>query len=228
MAGLPLLWIGTSGFYREGGRPYFPGLAECFGILEDRMLLAEAEKLPDLLWIAEEAATLGRLAVIIIEFHGNPKQLDLVATQRLHRRSFAAGRPLFLLRHAGSAEPTAAPLRLLVGPAPAGLRSTIGGPIEGSIGPPAFHVAIDKSRSSAPAAFTLEWNRETRSFEERDHVSIAATNPGALAAASADGPDFPSPARKLLAFPSPSGGASSGGQPSRGQHAAHSRSRRAR
>src|SRR5690606_36579311 len=119
------------------------------------LLLAEAEKLADVLWIAEEAANLGSLAGILLEVRGSPRHLDLTATRRLHRRALAAGHPLFLLRQAGHAEPTAAALRLVVAPMSAAPRLTLSGPLDGSIGPPGFQVSIDKSRTSPPAAFTL-------------------------------------------------------------------------
>ncbi|WP_274626974.1 ImuA family protein [Arvimicrobium flavum] len=214
--GLPLIWIATSEIFREAGRPYAPGLAERFGILPDRLLIAEAEKLADVLWIAEEAASLGSLAAILLEIRGNPRGLDLTATRRLHRRALAAGCPLFLLRQGASAEPTAAPVRLSVAPAASGLRHTLAGPLQGSIGPPAFRVAIDKSRIPVPSPFTLEWNRDTRAFEERDH-DLAAKNIVAVAAASPDRADPAPPLRPLLAFPGAARHPAPGGQPPRGQ-----------
>jgi protein ImuA len=228
-----LVWIGTGEIFREAGWPHAPGLAGRIGIGPDRLLLAQAEKLVDALWIAEEAASLEALAGIVLEIRGSPQALDLTATRRLHRRALAAGHPLFLLRQAGSAEPTAAPIRLVVSPAPAGLRPTLAGALEGSIGPPAFKISIDKSRTSPPATFTLEWNSEARAFEERDHVPAAddifsAKNIGSLAAAPVDGTDLSPSLREVLAFPPAARNAASGGQPPGGQYATHRRARRAR
>lgn len=227
-----IIWIGTGEIFREAGRPYAPGLARRFGILPHNLLLAQAEKLVDALWIAEEAANLDALAAILLEVRGSAQALDLTATQRLHRRALAAGHPLFLLRHAGVREPTAAPVRLVVSPAPAGLRHTLAGELEGSIGPPAFRIAIDKSRTSPPAAFILEWNSEARAFAERDHVPaahiLASENIGALAAHAADGADFSPALRQVVAFAPAARDAASGGEPSSGQHTAHRRARRAR
>ena len=58
LLGAPLLWIGTSEIFREAGQPYAPGLAARFGVPAESLLIAEAEKLADVLWIAEEAARL--------------------------------------------------------------------------------------------------------------------------------------------------------------------------
>jgi protein ImuA len=215
---LPLLWIATAEIFREAGWPYLPGLAERFGILPGRLLLAEAEKLTDVLWIAEEAASLNCFSALILEVRGSPRRLDLTATRRLHRRALATSQPLFLLRQAGVAEPTAAPIRLIVRPAHAGLRHTLAGPLHGSIGPPAFSVTIAKSRSSPPTTFTLEWNRDTRSFEERDHDPSASKNSLAMVAASADGADIPAAFREVMALPNTSRRTTAGDQQAREQY----------
>ena len=169
--GGPVLWVATSSALREAGRPYAPGLAEAFGLNPDRLLLAEAPRLADVLWVAEEAAALAAFAAVLLDVDGSSSCLDLTATRRLHRRALHAGHPLMLVRQVGRPEPTAAPLLLVVSPAPAGLRSTRGGQLTGSIGPPAFHVTISKSRTAIPAAFTLEWADDA--FRERHDPSAA-------------------------------------------------------
>ncbi len=169
----PVLWIGTSGFFAEAGLPYAHGLSRLFGIGPQDLLFAEAPRPVDTLWIAEEAAALKTLATVIIELPGNPQQLDLTATRRLHRRAAEAGRPVFLLRQSAQAEATAAPLRFVVTPAPAGKRRILGRPLAGSIGPPAFAVALDKNRLAPSARFVLEWNANERTFKLRDTDRLA-------------------------------------------------------
>lgn len=164
---MPLLWIGTSEIFREAGFPYALGIHALYGIDPGRFLIAQAAKLTDALWIAEEAARLHRLSAVLLEIRGNPASLDLTATRRLHRRAQESGRPVFLLREAAAPEPTAAPVRLIVSPAPAGLRHAFDGPLVGSIGPPAFILAVSKNRNAPPAQFTLEWNSHARTFQER-------------------------------------------------------------
>jgi protein ImuA len=217
----PLLWIGTSDVFREAGRPYAPGLAERFGFAAENLLTAEAAKLSDALWIAEEAARLDSFQAVFLEIRGSPQRLDLTATRRLHRRALIAGHPLFLLREAGGPEPTAAPVRLVVKPAQAMERVTLAGPLNGSIGPPAFTVAISKSRTSIQTAFTLEWTHDafTERRQAKDHLAVVS--------APSVGPAAQAASRQVVAFPQSQNRDAAGVQPAGEQHAAHRRARRA-
>lgn len=198
---LPVLWIGTAEIFREAGFPYARGLHGLFGIAPEQLLFSEAPKLLDALWIAEEAARMTALAAVILEIRGSPRPLDLTATRRLYARAQSAGRPVFLLRQAGEAEPTAAPVRLIVSAAPSASRQTIAGPLAGSIGRPAFTVSIGKSRTALPGQFTLEWNPDEHAFEERRSREERATNPVAVVPASGRR-THPAPAAgAVLAFP---------------------------
>ncbi|MBZ9885452.1 hypothetical protein LB535_24240 [Mesorhizobium sp. CA10] len=223
--GLPILWVGTAEIFHEAGMPYARGLHALFGIEPGQLLFSEAPKLLDALWIAEEAARMTAFAAVILEIRGSPRLLDLTATRRLHARARSAGRPLLLLRQAGEADPTAAPVRLIVSAAPAASRETLAGPLAGSIGRPAFKVDIGKSRTALPGQFTLEWNPDEHAFAERTENSVA------VVPASGRGAD-PAPASgAVLAFPalaSPAvASAAAGDQPSRQQHPAHRSPRRA-
>lgn len=196
----PLLWIATGEAFSEAGAPYAPGLAHRFSIPADRLLFASARRLDDALWIAEEAAALTALSAVLLEVRSPAARLDLTATRRLHHRTRAAGRPLFLLRQAGQPEPTAAPVRLVVSPAPAGERRTLAGPLAGSIGPPAFTVTVSRSRTSIPATLTLEWNRDEHSLCERQDTSRRPQDTGAVAALSAGRAHPAQPAGAVVAL----------------------------
>lgn len=226
---LPVLWIGTAEIFREAGFPYATGLHRLFGIEPEQLLFSEAPRLLDALWTAEEAARMTALAAVILEIRGSPQRLDLTATRRLHARAQSAGRPVFLLRQAGEPEPTAAPVRLVLSAAPSAPRQTIAGPLAGSIGRPAFTVSIGKSRTALPGQFTLEWNPDERSFEERragERRQERAANPVPVVSASRRGKD-PAPASgAVLAFAAV-GSPAAGDQPSPGERAAHRRPRRA-
>lgn len=201
----PLLWIGTVEIFREAGFPYAPGLTLQFGFMPDSLLFAQAAKLSDALWIAEEAMGLTALSAVILELRGNPPGLDLTATRRLHRRAAAAGRPLFLLRQGAKPQPTAAPLRLVVAPAPAARRATLAGPFAGSLGPPGFSVSIDKGRTAAPGPHLLEWNSDEFAFQEP-----RPAHPRPLVPLSADGTHLAPAPGAVLAFaakpPAPAAG----------------------
>jgi protein ImuA len=189
----PLLWIAGPGVFDETGDPFAPGIVERFGIEPERLLICRTRRIEQALWVAEEAAALPELALVMLETGGSSRKLDLTATRRLHRRAQRSGRPLLLLRQAGTAEPTAAPVRLQVGPAPAAERQLLSGTLEGSIGPPAFTVAITRSRTNMPASATLEWSDDARAFRAREPAARHAretgreADPGAVAAQPQDG-----------------------------------------
>lgn len=214
----PFLWIGMAESFREAGHPYPPGMRSLFGIDPSRLLVAQADRLTDALWIAEQAAALDGFPAVLLETRGNSAHLDLTATRRLHHRARDAGHPLFLLRHAAEPEPTAAPLRLVLRSAPAGLRHIFGKPLARSIGPPAFRVEISKNRTAPPARFILEWNDHARALQER-----TAENPVAVVPVPQHGTPAPAAAGTLLAFPPPAREAAAGGQPPGKQHPAHRR-----
>jgi protein ImuA len=220
--GRPLLWVGTSEIFHEAGLPYAAGLAHEFGIEAKSLLFSSTPKLADALWVAEEAARLSALAAVFVELRGNPERLDLTATRRLHRRAQQAGRPVLLIRESAFAEPTAAPVRLVVSPAPAAPRVTLAGPLAGSIGAPAFSVAIDKSRTSLAAEFVLEWNSHELAFQER-----RPQDPRRLVSVSRPRADLAPASGSVVAFARGGDSAAAGDEPSRQQHPADRRPRRA-
>jgi protein ImuA len=220
--GLPLLWVGTSDIFHEAGLPYAVGLADQFGVEARSLLFSSAPKLADALWVAEEAARLSALAAVMVELRGNPERLDLTATRRLHRRAQLAGRPVLLIRESAFAEPTAAPVRLVVSPAPAAPRTTLAGPLAGSIGAPAFSVAIGKSRISPAAEFVLEWNSHELAFQER-----RPQDPRRLVSLSRSRADLAPASGSVVAFARGGNDAAAGDEPSRQQHAEDRRPRRA-
>lgn len=186
-ANAPLLWVGAGEAFSEAGAPYMPGILNRFGIEPEAMMFTRPRRLEDALWVAEEAASLTALSVVLLEVRGPSRRLDLTATRRLHHRTQAARRPLFLLRQAGLPEPTAAPVRLVVSAAASGERETLAGRLAGSIGPPAFRVETSRSRTGIPATFMLEWNADERAFHERHTLPDEAQDHGAVVSVSADG-----------------------------------------
>lgn len=201
----PVLWIGTTEIFHEAGLPYTAGIASGFGVAAERLLVAQGRRVEDALWIAGEAAALPDLAAVIIELRGSPEKLGLTATRGLQRRASLAGRPVFLLRQAGMPQPTAARTRLLIEPAPALPRETLGGPLAGTIGRAVFSVTIAKNRLAPARCFTLEWNSHERSFGYVGHHA-GAQDTGTLVAQSRGAAGAPAAAGALLAFSA--GGAS--------------------
>jgi protein ImuA len=224
----PLLWVGTGETLRETGFPHAAGLGALFGIAPQALFFCAPRKLADALWVVEEAAGPAGFCAIILEIRG-ALPFALTATRRLHMRAQKAGRPLFLLRHAGRAEPTAAPFRMIVSPAPSALRRMLAGPLArplaGSIGRPAFTVSVDKSRAARPGRFTLEWNADEHVFNERKDPEIRAKNSFPVVSSSGHGTHPAAKARAVLAFP-PAPASAAGDQPAREQRPAHRRARR--
>jgi protein ImuA len=233
----PVLWIGTAEVWRESGPPNAKGLQALFGIAPQSLLFCEAPKLADALWIAEEAVRLTALSAVVLEIRGNPQRLDLTASRRLHARAQSAGRPALLLRQAAQAEPTAAPVRLVVSPAPSAPRNTIAGPLDGSIGRPAFTVSVSKSRTARSGQFTLEWNPDERAFDERHSdegwgderwgMEKRATDPVAVVSLPRRRADIAATPGAVLAFPAAGSPAAPRPQPSRTERPTHRRTRRA-
>lgn len=223
----PVLWIGAPGVFSEAGVPHGRGLA-ALGLDPARMLLVEPRTLADALWVAEEAARTRGLAATVLEMRGNAKGFGLRETQRLQRRAQTSGRPLFLLRQSAEVEASAAPLRLVVEPAPSAPLFVLEGTaharaVSDGIGPPGFAVTIEKNKAG-PAGRThfLHWNSHERSFyaeqprrrrAQPDVVADVATaasgtvvrfpsgaaHPGADISLSVDGPDRARPVRQDLA-----------------------------
>jgi protein ImuA len=217
----PVLWIGAAQGFGETGFPYAPGIAALCGLSPDELLVSQASKLVDALWIAEEAAGLKELCAVILEVHGNPGRLDLTATRRLNRRAQISGTPVFLLRQAGEAEPTAAPVRLIVSAAPAVPRNSLAGPLTDSIGRAAFSVTIGKSRAALPGKFTVEWNPDERAFQERQPENSRSMVPAPFFRQ-----DFSPAPGQIVAFKPAGKRAATDLQPPGRQHATHRRARR--
>lgn len=222
----PILWIGTTEVFHEAGFPYARGLQAMFGIGPEALLFCEANKPADALWVAEEAARLMEPAAVVLEIRGNPRQLDLTATRRLHARARDSGGPLFLLRQAATPEPTAAPVRLVVEPASSGLRETVGGPLAGSIGRPAFSVAISKGSAARSEKFTLEWNPDERAFKERRGQEGKAKGALSVVSLSRHGADIAAAPGEVVAL-RPAGQPAAGDKPSGQERTAYRRPRRA-
>lgn len=203
----PVLWISQALASREAGRPHAPGLGS-YGLDAKRFLFVSARTVKDALWIAETALAVPVFAAIVLEIRGNPACLAFSESRRLHVKARAGRVPLLLFRQAGEEEASSAFFRFQIKPAPAGERPLPDGSMLcGSIGHPAFHLLVEKSRASAPADIFLEWNAHDRRFypiDERRNAALQAIdqpeNPGDPLSASAGRSRRAQPLGRLLAF----------------------------
>jgi protein ImuA len=205
-AGLRFLWISEVVSMQEAGRLHANGLAQ-FGLQPDDVLYAAPRRLDDALWIAEAAMGSAALGATVLEVRGNLKQFGLTESRRLSLRAKAAGRPLFVLRHAGEEEASSAVFRFLAEPAPATERRLPDGSmLGGSIGHPVFRLTLEKSRNPAPLSFHLEWNPRDRQFSliRQPGESVSFGQPpahhGDRLSASFDRQDRPPALGAVLAF----------------------------
>ncbi|WP_066873729.1 ImuA family protein [Sinorhizobium saheli] len=203
----PVLWISQSLAAQEAGQPYAPGL-KAHGLDAERFLFVSVRTVKDVLWIAETALSVPVFAAVVLEIRGNPACLTLSESRRLHVRARAGGVPLLVFRQAGEEEASSAFFRFQVRPAPAGERPLPGGSMLcGSIGHPAFHLLVEKSRAHAPLGIFLEWNAHDCRFyslDERRSAALQANDepadPRDPLSASAGRSHRAQPMGRLLAF----------------------------
>lgn len=198
-----VLWIGERVAAMEAGLPHAAGLMD-YGLEPHHLLYATPRRLEDGLWLAEAGLGSGAFAAVILEINGNPRRFGLTESRRLSLKARSAGRPLLLLRQGGEEEAGSAFFRFCVRPAPAqGYLLPDGTELGRSIGNPAFHVTLEKSRLPAPADIHLEWNAHDRLFFLARPDALSAGKPadfGAGFPASADRPDRAPPMGTVLAF----------------------------
>jgi protein ImuA len=186
----PILWIFEASSGREGGLPYGPGLAR-FGLDPGRLIVVRVRRPGEALWVLEEGLRCRGLAAAFAEIRGSPRKLDLTASRRLALRASESGVTGLLLRQSGAAEPGAALTRWHVAPRP----SAISRDFPAGIGPPAWHLVLERNRSGVTGVFDLEWDHGNRCFVP----AILPALPFARPAAPANRPDPQAAPGKIVA-----------------------------
>lgn len=215
-AGAPqgaIVWISEADRRREAGELYPAGLA-ALGLDPGRIVRIAAPRTADALWTFEAALACRGVAFAVCEVRRQARCLDLTATRRLALRAQTSGATGLLLRLAEVPEPTAALTRFLIAPAPSG--SSVAGAGSHFGGRPAWRVGLEKGRFGRTGDFHLEWDAGQRCFAEQgaahdkpdgrasgggdgsarraaegDAGQKRGADPGAVAAASFDGPAGP-------------------------------------
>lgn len=155
----PVIWVSTGDVLREAGALHGNGFRK-IGFDPTRLMMVHAPELSDALWVAEEAARTRGIAATILDMRGGQSGAGLRETRRLHLRTRASHTAFFLLRQASAPQPTAAPLRLVVGPAP-----SIVDELTKAIGPPGFRLKIDKNKAGRTGStHILHWRHHERRF----------------------------------------------------------------
>jgi protein ImuA len=188
-----LVWISEADLRRQVGRLHAPGLA-ALGLDPARIVEVAAGTESEALWAFEAALGCRGVGLAVCELR--EASFDLAATRRCALRARDHDVTGFLLRVASQPEPTAAELRFLLQPAPAG---TIGGFASG-IGRMAWRLALEKNRRGPTGgSFSVEWRSHERRFIEpgaEPGEGHAHAHPQPLPAASFHRPAYPPPATR--------------------------------
>jgi len=151
----------------EAGRPHGPGLHE-MGLAPSDVLLVRAPDIQTLLAIGEEALRTPAVGAVLLSAWGEAKALSLTASRRLALAAETGGGTLFLARAGATPAPSAAETRWSV-------QAAASTPLEGGApGRPSFSVTLLRRRGGGEQrSWTLEWDRDARSFREPAPLSGA-------------------------------------------------------
>ena len=151
----------------EAGRPHGPGLHE-MGLAPSDVLLVRAPDIQTLLVIGEEALRTPAVGAVLLSAWGEAKALSLTASRRLALAAETGGGTLFLARAGATPAPSAAETRWSV-------QAAASTPLEGGApGRPSFSATLLRRRGGGEQRhWTLEWDRDARSFREPAPLSGA-------------------------------------------------------
>lgn len=177
----PLVWAFQNLASQEVGGLHGPGLHE-WGLRPDSVVVVRVRDATALLAAGEEALKSGAVGAVLMSGWGEAKAMTLTASRRLALAARAGGSTAFVARAAATAMPSAAETRWSV-------RAALSTELEaGAPGRPVFVAALTRSRQgAAPAEWTLEWDRETRSFVEPTPLSGRLVSVPVLGSAAARG-----------------------------------------
>ncbi len=137
----PVLWCRRRG----GAMPFLPGLA-AFGLTPDRVMTAETERAVEILWAMEEGLRCPALGAVLGEIDEMPPA--------------AARRMQLAAESGGVAGLVVTPPRATAGGATTRWKVTAAPsapPPWGGLGPPAWHVSLERCRNGLPRSWTLTW-----------------------------------------------------------------------
>jgi len=172
--GRPLFWVRSDYEALEYGALSPNGLAELGGDPR-QLLLVRASHASDALSAANDILACPHVGALLLEIHGAPKCLDLVASRRLALTAGESGVTVIVLRHGAEARPSAAWTRWQVTSAPSHQH-------DDDWGNPVFDAHLVRHRLGGLGHFSMRWNPEHAVF---------TTHHGAVAATPANRPAYP-------------------------------------
>ncbi|MFN3877344.1 MAG: ImuA family protein [Brevundimonas sp.] len=166
-AGRPIVWGLHEMMAQEAGRPHGPGLHE-MGLSPRDLLLVRTRDVQSLLAVGEEALRSPAVGAVLLSAWGEAKAFSLTASRRLALAAKSSGATLFLARAGALISPSAAETRWSVS-------CWASEALEGRApGRPSFSATLLRRRGGGePRTWTLEWDRDARSFREPAPLSGA-------------------------------------------------------
>jgi len=170
----PLFWVRPDYEALEYGALSPIGLAELGG--DPRaLIMVRTRNAAEALSAAGDILASSYVGALLLEIHGRPKCLDLVASRRLAFAAGESGATPILLRNGAEDEPSAALTRWQVKSAPSS-------PFDDDWGNPVFDAELVRHRAGGLGRFLLKWNPE--------HAAFDTAHSGAVAAAPSDRPAY--------------------------------------
>ena len=162
----PLFWVRPDYEALEYGALSPQGLAELGG--DPRaLIMVRTRNAAEALSAAADILACPHAGALLLEIHGSPKCLDLVASRRLAFAAGESGATPILLRNSAADEPSAALTRWQI-------RSAPSSPQDDDWGKPVFDASLIRHRAGGLGHFLLTWNPEHAAFDTADHGAVAA------------------------------------------------------
>lgn len=162
----PFFWVRSDYEALEYGALSPNGLAELGGDPR-QLILVRTKNAAESLSAAADILACPHVGALLLEIHGRPKCLDLVASRRLAFAAGESGVTPILLRNGAQDEPSAALTRWQVTNAPSA-------PSDDDWGNPIFDASLIRHRAGGLGRFLLKWNPEHAAFDTAHHGAMAA------------------------------------------------------
>jgi protein ImuA len=162
----PFFWVRPDYEALEYGALSPQGLAELGGDPRT-LIMVRTRNAAEALSAAADILACPHAGALLLEIHGSPKCLDLVASRRLAFAAGESGATPILLRNSAQDEPSAALTRWQI-------RSAPSSPQDDDWGNPVFDASLIRHRTGGLGHFLLTWNPEHAAFDTADHGAVAA------------------------------------------------------
>ncbi|MBR0718318.1 ImuA family protein [Bradyrhizobium liaoningense] len=156
----PLLWVRQDFSEREAGALSMSGLAE-LGLDPRRLVMVRAADAEAALRTTADALACDALGAVVLEFWGETRQFDLVASRKLTLAAQASGATGLLLRMAANPSPSTAETRWLLRAA-----HSPPGALWSAWGAPSFDAELVRNRHGPVGRWIMEWKCDECQFSE--------------------------------------------------------------